>query len=136
MRRGQWRGAAGITLARSARKEIWVLGVSPPAQLVAGLYSDYRYQPLGLSTKNPLKLISVRGWYPVPNLLISTVGAWGRAGNLDIDTPALPHPYTPTSRTHYPRIHAPEYTKRGYVRGCVYVGVYGRGKVYRMALFL
>ena len=40
----------------------------------------------------------------------------------------LPHPYTPTSRTHYPRIHAPEYTKRGYVRGCVYVGVYGRGK--------
>ena len=37
-------------------------------------------------------------------------------------------PYTPTSRTHYPRIHAPEYTKRGYVRGCVYVGVYGRGE--------
>ena len=40
----------------------------------------------------------------------------------------FPRPYTPTSRTHYPRIHAPEYTKRGYVRGCVYVGVYGRGK--------
>ena len=68
--------------------------ISPPAQLVAGLYSDYRYQPLGLSTKNPLKLISVRGWYPVPNLLISTVGAWGRAGVSISRFPALP-PYQP-----------------------------------------
>ena len=37
-----------------------------------------------------------------------------------IERPAHVHPYTPTSRTHYPRIHAPEYTKRGYVRGFPY----------------
>ena len=44
-----------------------------------------------------------------------------------IERPAHVHPYTPTSRTHYPRIHAPEYTKRGYVRGCVWTGGRDRG---------